>query len=366
MAKVICKVCGAEMDLPNHGEMCIGAFNDTTDNVVGVLPTRLPNDKGDKRSMEMISKVDALRAAGFTEEQINKMIGIVGFNKDEVIQSDAISEQIMANRGAINGVSFRRKITAQFLKAHFGYKGGVQEYINNKSYNWQFDMMLEECKQLMKMERNGDKEFEIRSKFFTLDVIKTVVKKYEEDLHDFIMDKEKKDHKKCKGVHYVKYIGLKGRGFYKNCCFTSDIYSRIILPSYNFRYRVSQAKNYTEMYAALSSFVKAKEFIPLPHDYHKSKVWIDAFKGAGAYYSMMNLSQFSDLKIRNYKTRQILTKGEAKEYLENIACNSTGYELYGQFKQMLEDNNFNMDNFRVICKETKERRLAEMKKKKNN
>lgn len=362
MAKVICKVCGAEMDLPNHGEMCIGAFNDTTDNVVGVLPTRLPNDKGDKRSMEMISKVDALKAAGFTEEQINKMIGIVGFNKDEVIQSDSISEQIYANRGAMNGVSFRRKITAQFLKAHFSYKGGVQEYINNKSYNWQFDMMLEECKQLMKMERNGDKEFEIRSKFFTLTVIKNVVEMYGKDLFEFITAKECKDNKKCKGVRYVKYIGLKDRGFYKNCCFTSDIYSRIISPLYHFKYRISQAKNYTEMYTALYKFVNSKEFIPLPHDYPKSKAWIDAFKGAGAYYSMMNLSQFSDLKIRNYKTRQILTKGEAREYLENMTYNSEGYELYGQFKQMLEDNNFNMDNFRVICKETKARRLAEMNK----
>lgn len=361
MAKVICKVCGAEMDLPNHGEMCIGAFNDTTNNVVGVLPTRLPNDKGDKRSMEMISKVDALKAAGFTEEQINKMIGIVGFNKDEVIQSDSISEQIYANRGAMNGVSFRRKITSQFLRAHFYYKGGVQEYINDKSYNWQFDMMLEECRQLMKMERNGDKEFEIRSKFFTLNVIKDVVNKYEKDLHDFILAKEMKDHKKCKGVRYVKYIGLKDRGFYKNCCFTSDIYSRIVSPLWHFINRISQVKNYTEMYTALYKFVNSKEFIPLPHDYPKSKSWIDAFKGAGAYYSMMNLSQFSDLKIRNYKTRQILTKCEAREYLENMAYISTGYELYGQFKQMLEDNNFNMDNFMVICKETKARRLAEMK-----
>ena len=88
-----------------------------------------------------------------------------------------------------------------------------------------------------------------------------------------------------------------------------------------------------------------------------SKSWIDAFKGSGAYYSMMNLSQFSDLKIRNYKTSQILTKGEAREYLEDMAHSSEGYELYGQFKQMIEDNNFNMDNFRVICKETKAREL---------
>lgn len=360
MAKVICKVCGAEMDLPNHGEMCIGAFNDTTDNVVGVLPTRKPN-AGDKRSMEMISKVDALKAAGFTDEQINKMIGIVGFNKDEVIQSDAISEQIYANRGAMNGVSFRRKITAQFLKAHFDYNGGVQEYINNKSYNWQFDMMLEECKQLMKMERNGDKELDIRSQFFSLRTIKQIYQKYQKDLRDFIMNKEIKDHKKCKGVRYVKYIGLKDRGFYKNCCFTSDIYSRIISPLYHYGYQIDNAKTYKDMYSALVDLVKAKEFIPLPHDYPKSRVWIDAFKGAGAYYSMMNLSQFSNLKIRNYKTRQILTKGEAREYLKHMTYNSTGYELYGQFKQMLEDNNFNMDNFRVICKETKARRLAEMK-----
>lgn len=361
MAKVICKVCGAEMDLPNHDEMCIGAFNDTTDNVVGVLPTRLPNDKGDKRTMEMISKVDALKAAGFTEEQINKMIGIVGFNKDEVIQSDAISEQIMANRGAMNSVSFRPWITSQFLKAHFNYRGGVQEYINNKSYNWQFDMMLNECEVLMKMEQNKDKEFEIRSKFFTLAVIKYVYEKYEKDLRDFLYLKAQQDNKKCKGVLYVKYIGLKDRGFYKNSCFVSDIYSRIISPLWYHRSNIMNANSYSEMYAALSRFIKSKKFILLPHSYPKSKDWIDAFKGSGAYYSMMNLSQFSDLKIRNYKTRQVLTKGEAREYLEDMAYSSEGYELYGQFKQMIEDNNFNMDNFRVICKETKARRLAEMK-----
>ena len=362
MAKVICKVCGAEMDLPNHGEMCIGAFNDTTDNVVGVLPTRLPNDKGDKRTMEMISKVDALKAAGFTEEQINKMIGIVGFNKDEVIQSDSISEQIFANRGAMNTVSFRRKITAQFLKAHFGYKGGVQEYINNKSYNWQFDMMLEECNQLMKMESNGDKELDIRKSFFSLSLIKDVVEQYREDLLYFITEKERNDNKKCKGVPYVKYIGLKGRGFYKNCCFKSDIISRIYSPLWHYVYNVSKASTYKEMYTALYHFVNSKEFIPLPNNYPKSKKWIDAFKGAGAYYSMMNLSQNSDLKIRNYDTGKILNKYDARCYLESMSRTRTGYELYGQFKQMLEDNNFTMDNFITLCKQTRERRLAELYK----
>lgn len=358
MAKVICKVCGAEMDLPNHEAMCIGSFNDTTDNVIGVLPTRLPNNKGDKRSMEMVSKVEALKAAGFTEEQINKMVGIIGFNENEVIQSDEISKQIYANRGAMNDVSFRRKITAQFLHGHFYHKGGIQEYINNKDYNWQFEMMLEEVKQLAKMEKNGDRELTIRSKFFSLDVVKDCIRKYRVDLEVFLRNKARDDGKTCKGVPYVKYIGLKDRGFFKNCCFVSDISSRIISPLYSYSWKIDRASNYQELYKELKTFLNSLSFIKLPYSYQKYNIWVDAFKGAGAYYSMINLSQYSNLVIRDYKAKCILNTYEARCYLNRMVLDgSTGYKLYGQFKQMLKDNNFDLDKFKAICERTRAERL---------
>lgn len=358
MAKVICKVCGAEMDLPNHEAMCIGAFNDKTDNVIGILPTRKPNENGGKRTMEMVSKVEALKSAGFSESDIQKMIGIIGFNKDEVIKSDDIGNIILNNRGAKNDVSFRRWITSQFLKAHFNYDGGVQEYINSKNYNWQFEMMIEECKQLAKMENNGDKEFEIRSKFFTLDVIRDTLIHYRKNLQEFLITKMNKDDKKCKGIPYVKYTGFKGKGFYKNCCFGSDILDKCVFPTNSYIYRLNTCKTYEEAYTILREFIKSKHFIPLPYTTRKCDSFIDAFKGAGAYYSMMNLSQFSDLKITDYSTHNELNKSEAKEYLKDLVRKNTdGYKLYGQFKEMIKYNKFSMNKFEKICAKTRKNRL---------
>lgn len=352
MARVICPKCGEQFDVCNHDKMTVGAFHDNTDNVIGVL---IPAEKkGDK---EMVSKVEALKSAGFTEEQISKMVGIIGFNKDEVIKSDEVSEVILNNRGAMNSVSFRRWITAQFVHAHFNYDGGVQEYINKKDYNWQFKMMIEELNVLAKMQRKDDEEFAIRSKFFSLEVVRNIVSDYAKDLERFTKHLVATQKKHCKGVPYIKYRGFKGSKFHNGCCFTADIHSKITGPVNSFAWRIKNVNTYEEMYQHLRNFFKWGDFIKLPYDTKKSKVWVDTFKASGAYYSMMNLSQFSDLVIRDYDSKRILTKYEAKRYLNNLVGNKTGFEMYGQFKQMLEDNCFTYKKFEALCKKSRESKL---------
>lgn len=350
MARVICPKCLTEFNVCNHDKMTVEAFHDNTNNIIGTLVPAGEN------KMEM-TKVEALKAAGFSEEEINKMIGIVGFNKNEVIKSDEISSIVLGNRAAKNSVSFRRWITSQFLAGHFKNNGGVHEYISKKDYNWQFEMMLNEIDTLIKMKQNGDEEFFIRSKFFTIYTVKSIMISYRTDLKIFLEERAKYQNKKCKGVPYVKYSALRKKNLYKNCCFVSDIYAKIISPLDVYLININSSSTYEELYKNIKRFIISTDFIKLPYSYKKIDLWVDTFKAEGAYYSMMNLSQYSDLKIRSYVTGKVLTKTEARKYLNGLVGKTKGYELYGQFKQMLKDNNYEYQDFVARCIETRRERL---------
>lgn len=127
---------------------------------------------------------------------------------------------------------------------------------------------------------------------------------------------------------------------------------------YEYTNRIYNAQDYKTMEIALSNFKHSHYFFYLPYDTKKPKCWIDAFKGAGAYYSLMNLSQYSGLQLRNYKTNKLLNKYQSKCYLQSLIGNTSGYQLYALFKKAMEDNNFTLDTFKKICEETKVKRMS--------
>ena len=59
------------------------------------------------------------------------------------------------------------------------------------------------------------------------------------------------------------------------------------------------------MYRALVSFHRIK--IKLPYETAKSKVWVDAYKGNGAYYTLKNLVMFHDCAIKTGKFDVLLS-----------------------------------------------------------
>ena len=137
--------------------------------------------------------------------------------------------------------------------------------------------------------------------------------------------------RKCKGVPYKR---VKGRDI-----FVFDLEKKLYCPIRLNIERIVNAKSYAEMYRLLQKFMR--NIVKLPYDIPKSKAWIDAYKGAGAYYTMKNLVMshkcyISDNGYHMYGPLAI-------RYLEEKLDEYQGeyYRMFALMKKVIEDNNFN-------------------------
>jgi hypothetical protein len=84
--------------------------------------------------------------------------------------------------------------------------------------------------------------------------------------------------------------------------------------------------------------------IRLPFDTPKSKAWIDAYKGEGAYYTLKNLIMFHDCVIEY--NRETLTQRESIDeiYRKLDEYQGEGWRMFALMKKVIEDNDFDFND----------------------
>lgn len=254
-------------------------------------------------------------------------------------ENDVIKNQIITDGYVRNTKLFRRFVMAQMFhmlnfKSWDGkYKGYNDCLKTNYAYDYTFKMMIEEVRVLSKLEVRDRESFTERSHFFTKDVVVAVLNDY--------MDKLKKHvdslpNKNCKGVPYKRIKGMD--------VFVADLDKKVYKPLYDIIVRVRHARNYTELYRELCNF--NRNMIKLPYDTAKSKVWIDAFKGAGAYYTMKNLVMYHDCEIKGADVPMGVVRSiAAVRYLTGKLdeYQGEGWRMFALMKKVIADNNFDFD-----------------------
>ena len=86
-----------------------------------------------------------------------------------------------------------------------------------------------------------------------------------------------------------------------------------------------------------------RTFIKLPYNTPKSKVWMDAYKGEGAYYTCKNLIMFHDCNVHN-GTMVYSTTGSMRVLGEKLNEYKTeGWRMFAFMKKLIADNHFNFD-----------------------
>ena len=258
-------------------------------------------------------------------------------------KEDAIANQIIEDGYVRNTKLHRRWIMAQMFhalnyvswdKRETGYNACLR---NMYSYQYTLDMMLEEVRVLSKLETRDKESFEERGHFFDQEVVVAVLGDYLAKLEQYVNGLP--EHK-CKGVPYKRVRGMN--------IFTSDLDKKLYAPIRDKILRIANAKSYAEMYRLLEKFMR--NIVKLPYDTPKSKVWIDAYKGAGAYYTLKNLVMFHDCTIytgkygvMHWDKNANLNGARAVEFLEKKLGEYQGeyYKMFALMKKVIEDNNFN-------------------------
>lgn len=264
-------------------------------------------------------------------------------------ETDPILNQIITDGYVKNTKLHRRWVMAQmFQMLNFEYRNnkerivysGYSDYVNYVlPYKYQFNMMLEEVRVLSKLEERDWESFVERSHFFTKEVVVATCEDYITKLEEHV-NRSKTRH--CKGVPY-KTVGGKD-------VFVSDLHKKVYAPYYRKLVAVKGAKNYAELYRALSRFMHG--MVKLPAETKKCKEWVDAYKGSGSYYTCKNLIMFHGCQVltkekRGYSTINYwMTRTESMKELKDKLkeYKGEGWRMHAFMKKLIADNEFDFQS----------------------
>ena len=248
-------------------------------------------------------------------------------------KTDTVAEQIIADGYVRNTKLHRRFVMAQMFQmlnyvSFDGHDRGYHGYLNRMyDYDYTLKMMLEEVKVLSKLERRDRESFAERSHFFTKQVVMDVLSDYIKKLKDYV---DSLPVKKCKGVPYKRVKG-------KNV-FVEDLNKKVYSPLANYIWSIKYSRDYSEMYLFLNHFIQ--NMVKLPYNTPKSKVWVDTFKGEGAYYTLKNLVMFHGCVVKD-EHGTLTQYGSMQELKYKLnQYQGEGWRMFALMKKVIADNNF--------------------------
>ena len=257
---------------------------------------------------------------------------IIDKNGNPVKVDDVIANSIIEDGYVRNTKLHRRFVMAQMFhmlnyKSYDGRREGYNEALKMRGLKYSFDMMLEEIRVLGKLETRDKETFVERSHFFTKDVIIHTMNDYMDELKKYI---DTIPNKKCKGVPYKR---IKGKDV-----FVVDIDKKVYAPLRGYIHSMKYYNNYNDMYRIVQNFMN--DMIALPYDTPKSKAWIDAYKGEGAFYTLKNLVMFHDCGIKTaigtlYGTSAVVFLTDQLDVYQG-----EGWRMFALMKKVIKDNNF--------------------------
>ena len=259
--------------------------------------------------------------------------------KAENWNNDTIYNEIFESGYVRNTRLFRRFILAQMFSDlnYVSYDGQYRGYNDclKRMYGYEYtlSMMTEEVRVLSKLEVKDNESFAERSHFFTKEVVIAVLMDYLAKLNGYV---DKLPSKNCKGILYKRIKGVN--------IFEDDIDKKLYSVVRGYIFRIKHAKNYTEIHRALAAFMS--NHVKLPFDTCKSKEWIDAYKGEGAFYTLKNLVMFHNCGIKVDKF-DVKFGTKAMNILNEklVEYKGEGWRMFALMKKVIADNGINTSTY---------------------
>ena len=265
----------------------------------------------------------------------------VASNKDGLLtmldDDDPIFRQITGQGDVPNRRLFRRWVMAQMFHMmtctdyRSGKPVGVTEMIHRLGYEYQWKMVLDELHAQMRMEGHDPENFADRNRWFNAGVIAAMAENYVKRLKEHIASQKVK---KCKGIPY-KRVGSRD-------IFVEDLETKVYHPLQTAVHGIRSAKDAVRLHAATRKFNKLR--VRMPYDTPQCKEWVNAYKGAGAFFTMQNLIRFHGCTAVNDRRRRLdkyqslaFLSAKAEEYKDG-----EGWRLLAVLKKMLADNDIDI------------------------
>lgn len=322
---ITCPQCGTELTVAG-GKVSAAVDNDT--------PVKLPKTAQERIEALREKGVDvsglfALQGSTGGQYVVSNMGGVLTVLNDD----DPIFRSIARQGTVPNRRLFRRFVMAQMFHM-LSYKErfckepvGPTEMIRRFGYEYQWKMLINELHAQMKMEPRDLESFSERNRWFNVRVVEAMAQEYVEHLTRYV---DALPVKKCKGVPYKRVGGEN--------IFEHDLYNKLYGPLNRTAGRIRSAKNAAQLYNAAKVFDDLR--VRLPHETPQCKAWVDAYKGAGAFYTMQNLLRFHGCTLIDDRGEH-LGKDRSLIFLSLQADrykNGGGWRMLAMLKKMLADN----------------------------
>lgn len=343
--KIVCPQCGAEFAIPEHEHISIGIAIGKDSGLGTISPevvgqSSVSSHKSHSQ-MKAEAKLEALKKAGVDVSNLFAMKGasgeeMIGRLQNGVInpvnEDDFIFNAIRNNGTVPNRRLFRRWVMSQVfhMMAYKGYGAihGFTAALKNKGYEYQWKMVAEEMRVQAKLSIHDQENFNERNRWFNTRVVCAMAEDYIAQLRKHI---EKLPQKKCKKVPYVR-IGRMN-------VFVADLHKKIYEPLQHNIIRMTTAKNPMELALSVVEFYDRIKKLWMMYTIAMSPAFIDAYKGAGAYFTMKNLILFHGCRFYNGRVKQGEKKSISTLNEKADKYRFEGWRLFGVLKKLLKDNN---------------------------
>ena len=352
--KVVCPKCGAQFAIADKTHVATGVVIGKNAGLGTVHPEVVGESKPQAEAFpsKALDRIEALRRAGVDVSSYFAMCGsnggdFVGRNENGkfvvVDDNDPIYDAIRQGGDVYNSKLARRWVMAQMFHmlareeghdfSQYYYKKSITDQIRQKGYDYMWKQMEDELYAQMKMYHHDDMEnLNDRSRWFNNSVLAAMIEDYRYQLHLHVKHNVKKQ--KCKGVPYKRICGEN--------VFVDDIQKKVFEPIERLTKEANEAKSPSALYAVCREFNKIRK--TRSWQPRQSAAWLDAYKGAGAFFTMQNMIRYHGCRfLDDFGNR--MSKDASYTELEAKAreYKNEGWRMIGLLRQFLKDNHIDIN-----------------------
>lgn len=256
--------------------------------------------------------------------------------KETTTSKDPVEESIRNDGFIKNHHLYRRWVMAQMLRHFRNEKDPAafdHYFVSGKPYKYAWETTLNEMKAMKHL--HGE-ELIKRERFFNLEVVKEMANEYNEQVKNYIAKLPKKwTVKNGKWAYYSKIpYGKEIKRSPKDKEFWASITEAVN--------KINEANTYWQMQKAVENFMAT---CPMHLKMPKPNAWKNAFKGAGAYYTMDNMIKFHHCHWMLKSHYLMLPLSASLAELEKAVEETKGeyYRLYAMMCDFVAYNHFDFD-----------------------
>lgn len=323
---VRCPNCGTSMQTSSSGVV----LDNNAEGISYLVPQTIRNENANKKSKSM-DRLEKLNQIKFLTEEYKKEFGENPL-KDSVSSID-IPE--ITDGYVKNTKLHRRWVMAQTFKLLRDDNEWTERFNRKYNFKYQVTMMLEEFRVQKKLFARDSECYEERNAFFNSKVLTNFVLYLNDQIMKYML-------KEAKGAFNSRKYGMVFRHNERLVNVASfDVNDYLF--HYETIYGESESTANYRIICELHNFLKKNKWYSKFNRLcsYKEAGFVDAFKGAGAYYTMKNMIMFHNCFIYDNGTK--LSQKESLEFIKK-SIHIAGYRQLAMLKKMIEDNKFSWAN----------------------